>query len=144
MILRAFTLPPNTDFRNLSPGYCEARWDEAVLVCKNSLAEKDYRKVLECSTCEQLLVSIHQKANEYTNQRISPLLKRVEPFLSIIRQLTLACALTVRNHFVASGIIWGLVSLLIEVVCVSLLDSSSANLHRLQLGPKKSCQEPWI
>ncbi|KAJ6080554.1 Tetratricopeptide-like helical [Penicillium canescens] len=121
--------------------YCGARWNDAVQLCKDRLPPADFKKVLECSTCEELIHSL-QKTAEQANKKIPSLLGRLDPFLHAIRQLNLACALALGARFTAGGIIWGIMMLLIEVTVqseqlltrtVELTDQLTGHMELLQL-----------
>ncbi|KAJ6019884.1 Tetratricopeptide-like helical [Penicillium canescens] len=121
--------------------YCGARWNDAVQLCKDRLPLADFKKVLECSTCEELIHSL-QKTAEQANKKIPWLLGRLDPFLHAIRQLNLACALALGARFTAGGIIWGIMMLLIEVTVqseqlltrtVELTDQLTGHMELLQL-----------
>jgi hypothetical protein len=100
---------------NSRTDYCKAKWDEAIGLCKEHLDEYDFLEVSRCETCEKLLEHLRNMHEDYSKKKIPQLLKRVAPSLGPLKKLTHACALAMRSHYVATGVIWGLVTLLIEV-----------------------------
>ncbi|RDW67055.1 hypothetical protein BP5796_09804 [Coleophoma crateriformis] len=93
----------------------EAIWMDALSVCKKTLCEEDYAVVFQFNSCEALMENLQVMHETYTRESFPSILRKLKPLLDpTLKRVTHAIALCMRSHHIRTGIIWGLVNLLLD------------------------------
>lgn len=101
-------------------------WTDALLVCKANLCAEDYEMVFQFTSCEALLENLQVMHETYTRKTVPSILRKLKPLLDpTLKKLTHAIALCMRSHHIQTGIVWGLVNLLLDVCLLLFIHSSS-------------------
>lgn len=99
--------------------YCKRIWEEALSICERRIDEDDFEEVRKFSTVEELVSRLQKLQEDYKQGTVASLLAKIGPALDHFRTFTIAVAFTTRAHFVETALLWGVVSLLVQVCSVS-------------------------
>lgn len=95
--------------------YCNLKWEEALAACKERLPSTDFEKLKQFKTCDALLESLRNKQRLYNSKGLPMLLRRTSRCLGHLQSFTALITLGARVKFFQTAIVWGVVSLVMEV-----------------------------
>ncbi|KAJ5113781.1 hypothetical protein N7456_002315 [Penicillium angulare] len=101
---------PSEDIPDVTQDQLREQWETALGICRQRL-QKDYEKVAEFKSCDELLKTLHLAHKKYASKSIPQLLKNASSLISPWQSFIHAVAFALATHHTQLGIIWGLMNL---------------------------------
>ncbi|KAM0801935.1 hypothetical protein BDR22DRAFT_146042 [Usnea florida] len=122
MVLPPYIRAPRpASLNSTEDDYFNGIWDQALKECQDQIGPYDYQNVDRFSDLDEFLGSVRQRTDIYRDQTIPVLLNKLEPCLGRLQGFISVMAIVLRGPAIRTGIIWGVLNLLIELSRSSII-----------------------